>query len=133
MRGFIALMFLTLWSPVGAEPMPPLALQRAADVKEIARLAAEVDQLSAKMDQCLAAGIVPVGECHCQYPEKLSRALGAIEQTVAARPAWDNRPILWRHPETGRPANLHIGGLRHKLEKPCRHVAVVTGRFEGAE
>ena len=87
---FSLLMFVSLVSSGQSEF--PLQLMEPTDIKDIERLDYEVVRLNAKIRQCVAAGLAPVIECHCFYPDKLASVPfsgGAVRQAHPRTFIWE--------------------------------------------
>ena len=117
---FSLLMFVSLVSSGQSEF--PLQLMEPTDIKDIERLDYEVVRLNAKIRQCVAAGLAPVIECHCFYPDKLASALNLYRAVLEKHPDWENRAVLWWGSATSTPSNLHLGGLKRTIEKSCQNL-----------
>ncbi|MBT6892952.1 MAG: hypothetical protein HOA25_15745 [Gammaproteobacteria bacterium] len=117
---FSLLMFVPLAS--GGTPGFPLELMEATDIRDIERLDYEVVRLNAKIKQCAAAGLAPAIECHCFYPNKLESAINVYQTVLKKHPEWENRAVLWWDSTRTRPSNLHLGGLKLTIEKPCQNL-----------
>lgn len=117
MRLMTLLMLLVF--PIGASASPPIALNSDDEIQVIEQLDGRVEQLVAKIRQCAAAGLAPASECHCYYPEKLESARQAYQQVVNRHPEWEGRAVLWWEDSAPRPSNLHMGGLKNRISRPC--------------
>ena len=120
---FITLMLLLLPLSLSAGSTHPVHVDSEAEIRDIQYLDARVEDLYTKMEQCVAADIAPVMECHCQYPGKLARVRDALENIIAKHPGWENRAVLWwdgRHP-----ANLNLAGLTNRITRPCQELLTV--------
>ena len=116
---FSLLMFIPLVS--GGTSGFPLELMEATDIQDIERLDYEVVRLNAKIKQC-AAGLAPAIECHCFYPNKLASAINVYQTVLKKHPDWENRAVLWWDSARTTPSNLHLGGLKLTIEKPCQNL-----------
>lgn len=112
---FIVLLAL----PVLTRAAPPVALNDDEEIRMIEQLDGQVDQLIAKVRQCAAAGLAPASECHCYYPGKLKSARRAYRQVLSRHPEWEDRAILWWYSGDQGPSNLHMGGLKNQIGRPC--------------
>ncbi|MFP6805151.1 MAG: hypothetical protein VCA12_18710 [Pseudomonadales bacterium] len=117
---FSLLMFIPL--VFGATPGLPLELMEPTDIRDIERLDYEVVRLNAKIKQCAAAGLAPATECHCFYPNKLASAINVYQTVLEKHPGWENRAVLWWDSARTMPSNLHLGGLKLTIEKPCQNL-----------
>jgi hypothetical protein len=117
---FSLLMFIPLVS--GGTPGFPLELMEPTDIRDIERLDYEVVRLNAKIRQCAAAGLAPAIECHCFYPNKLASAINVYQTVLEKHPDWENRAVLWWDSARTMPSNLHLGGLKLTIEKPCQNL-----------
>ena len=117
---FSLLMFIPLVS--GGTSGFPLELMEATDIQDIERLDYEVVRLNAKIKQCAAAGLAPAIECHCFYPNKLASAINVYQTVLEKHPDWENRAVLWWDSARTMPSNLHLGGLKLTIEKPCQNL-----------
>ena len=100
----------------------PLELMEPTDIQDIERLDYEVVRLNAKIKQCAAAGLAPAIECHCFYPNKLASAINVYQTVLEKHPDWENRAVLWWDSARTMPSNLHLGGLKLTIEKPCQNL-----------
>jgi len=114
------LMFVPL--VFGGTPGFPLQLMEPTDIRDIERLDYEVVRLNAKIRQCAAAGLAPAMECHCFYPSKLASAINVYQTVLEKHPDWENRAVLWWDSAGAMPSNLHLGGLKLTIEKPCQNL-----------
>jgi hypothetical protein len=117
---FSWLMFIPLVS--AGTPGFPLELMEPTDIQDIERLDYEVVRLNTKIKQCAAAGLAPTTKCHCFYPNKLASAINAYQMVLKKHPDWENRAVLWWDSATTMPSNLHLGGLKLTIEKPCQNL-----------
>lgn len=100
----------------------PVQLKENSDIQDIESLEQEVDNLTSKIRQCAAAGLAPAIECHCLYPNKLASTINAYYEVLEKHPEWENRAVLWWDNQRVTPSNLHMGGIRTTIEKPCRNI-----------
>ncbi len=129
MRLLISCLFLLVSNQVGADDVVntskhPLALHYTPELSEVKALDREVDQLLTKIRQCAVAELAPVGQCHCQYPNKLASVKQSINDLLEKHPDWDDRALLWWDRQTPYASSIHIGGVQRQLDQPCN--AVVT-------
>ena len=94
-----------------------LMLSSEGDIRDIEMLDSEVDRLVAKVRQCAAAGLAPVSDCFCYYPAKLASARSAFNRVLVKHPDWEDRSIRWR--DNRQPDQLHLGGLKKRIQQPC--------------
>lgn len=118
MRGYrhllMTLFLLTLSDQLAAST---IQLDSAGDIRDIEQLDYEVDRLVAKVRQCAAAGLAPVNECFCYYPEKLASARSAFQKLLIKHPDWEDQAIRW--PDDRSASQLHLRGLKQRIQRPC--------------
>lgn len=103
-------------------PHHPIELLDENEIHDIEALDTAVNQLSAKMRQCVAAGLAPATQCHCLYPRKLASAKAAYFDLLAKYPNWAGRAVLWWDLSGAYSSNLHMGGLKHTIGQPCNNI-----------
>ena len=119
----IVFSLLMLFSLVSSgAPAFPIEIMETSDIQDIERLDHEVDRLNAKIKQCAAAGLAPAVECHCRYPVKLASAIYVYQSVLEKHPDWENRAVLWWDSERTIASNLHMGGLKLTIDKPCQNI-----------
>ena len=111
------LLVTLLLAGTGSVAASTIHLESAGDIRDIEQLDYEVDRLVAKVRQCAAAGLASVNECFCHYPRKLASARSAFQKLLVKHPDWEDRSIRW--PDNRAASQLHLRGLREKIEQPC--------------
>lgn len=111
--------FLLLLVPAQALSESTIELHRSADIADIERLDEELTRLVAKVRQCAAAGLAPVSDCYCVYPSKLEATRRVYSHLLDKHPEWEDRSVLWWNEDRSYTSNLHLRGLRDKIEQPC--------------
>jgi hypothetical protein len=122
MRAIVFSLLVFVPQVFGVTPGFPLELMEPTDIRDIERLDYEVVRLNAKIKQCAAAGLAPAMECHCFYPNKLASAINVYQTVLEKHPDWENRAVLWWDSATTIPSNLHLGGVKLTIEKPCQNL-----------
>ena len=79
----------------------PLELMEPTDIRDIERLDYEVERLNAN---------------------KLESAISVYQTVLKKHPDWENRAVLWWDSTRTTPSNLHLGGLKLTIEKPCQNL-----------
>jgi len=118
-KSLLLLIFLLFVSPQALTEEPLLELHASSDIADIERLDQEVSRLIAKVRQCAAAGLAPASECYCLYPAKLESTREVYSSLLDKHPHWEDHSLRWRNEDRALTSNLHLRGLRSRIEQPC--------------
>lgn len=118
-KSFLLLIFLLFVPPQALTGQQSLELHVSNDIADIERLDQEVSQLIAKVRQCAAAGLAPASECFCMYPAKLEATREVYSSLLDKHPHWIDLSLHWRSEDRSLTSNLHLRGLRDRIEQPC--------------
>ena len=118
-KSFLLLIFLLFVPPQALTGQQSLELHVSSDIADIERLDQEVSQLIAKVRQCAAAGLAPASECYCMYPSKLESTRKVYSNLLDKHPDWEGQSLLWWSEDRSFSSNLHLRGLRDRIEQPC--------------
>ena len=94
-------------------------LHKVSEITDIEVLDQEVEQLVAKVRQCVAAGLAPASDCYCQYPSRLAATREAYHRVADKYPNWTDGSVRWWNEDRAFSSNLYLRWIRQQLEQPC--------------
>ncbi|MFT7220634.1 MAG: hypothetical protein ACI8Z1_002253 [Candidatus Azotimanducaceae bacterium] len=118
-QALTGLLLVMLPLVVASALLSPIKITGPEEIADIEVLNAAVDSLSTKIRQCVASGLAPLLECHCQYPRKLETTRHAFVEVLEKYPEWQNRAVLWWDSSRTLPLNIHLGGVGSRISHPC--------------
>jgi hypothetical protein len=96
-----------------------LTLTEPAAMAVADSLSKNVDAVSSRVAECIAAKAAAAALCFCRYPAEVNRLRSQYEAALAKFPAWRAKLVNWSPPDQNGGRTISMAGLERQLKQSC--------------
>jgi hypothetical protein len=96
-----------------------LTLTEPAAIAVADSLNKNIDAVSSRVAECIAAKAAPASLCFCRYPAEVNRLRSQYHAALAKFPAWRAKLVNWSPPGQNGGRTISMVGLERQLKQKC--------------
>jgi hypothetical protein len=113
------LLLLSISPTVRAAEEAPIMLTNSDKIADAMALNEAIDQVSAKVMQCMQQGPATEEKCLCRYSAEVQKVKDKYEIALKRNPEWKDRTVFWTIKGALSSYTLAFARIRRQVETKC--------------